>query len=164
MRKRYHIGLILTLGMVLGLSSCIPDETCRKDADIYMGVTCQWNDETTADHELKHEWDTVFVRGLGKDSVIYDNAKSVKMLTLPLRADTDITAFYMRWHQIEDTLFVRHENELTYISMACGCFIYHTIDSVWSQHHFIDSVAIYETAVQDDETGHLRLYLTEYVY
>lgn len=130
------------------LTGCIPDEVCRQDSDIVAGISCEWttiNDE--GELVLQERWDSVTMKGVEKDSILYWNEKNIEIIYAPFRQDTTITGLYIKWHNIEDTLWIKHTNEQNFISMACGCFIYHTIDSVWSGKHFIDTAYVVNTSV-----------------
>lgn len=73
--------------------------------------------------------------------------------------DTNVTQYAIRWHDMEDILTIRHTNDRHYISMACGCVIYHTIDSVWTHGVFIDSLSILNSTVENYEQDNIYLHL-----
>ena len=157
----YIVGLLL-------MASCTVDTACHTTKKIRAGVGLDsmwvWNEEHTA-ITITDKWDTVSVRGIGSDSVIYNHAKNIKSFSLSLRADTNITQFEIEWKHQLDTLSIRHINDYQYISLACGCVVYHVIDSVWSRRHFIDSTYIVESDVQAIDAGHeienVRLVVSE---
>lgn len=140
-------GILLFLVGVL-LMGCIPDEVCRENSEIVAGIGCEW---IKIDNEglevLQLTWDSVTMKGVENDSIIYYNEKNIEQIYAPLRSDTTVTALHIQWHQVADTLWVKHKNEQNFISMACGCFIYHKIDSVWSGKHCIDSAYVVNTNV-----------------
>ena len=105
-------------------------------------------------------WDSITVQGVGSDSVLYDNSYSVTQLQLPLRSDTTVTAFTLTWHELTETLYIRHDNTQRFVSMACGCAIYHNIDSVWFSGTWIDSVKIINSAVEAVKQENIKLYTT----
>lgn len=141
---------ILILLFVLGatLSSCIPDEVCREETKVVAGIGCKWvktNDD--GENVLQLVWDTVSMNGVGRDSVLYDKSLNQNVIYAPLRSDVNQTGMSIKWHGKTDTLWIQHQNEQHFISMACGCFIYHSIDSVWGCKHFIDTAYVVNTSV-----------------
>lgn len=111
---------------------------------------------------MQHQWDTVMVRGIGSDKILYNYACFQNILRLPLRIDTCQTDYQIWCHQQLDTLHIRHTNDRHYISMACGCYVYHTIDSVWANGVFIDSITILNNTVENYEQDNLQLHLRPY--
>ena len=140
------------------LAGCRPGTVCRQDTDTALVVSVRWQqrDSTGATSE-QTAFDSIRVQGLGNDSVLYDNSKNLSSLQLPLRADTCVTAFALLWHGTEDTLFVRHDNTRHFVSQACGCMVYHTIDTVWHSGSAIDSVAVINNTVESDEQENIQL-------
>ena len=92
--------------------------------------------------------------------MLYNNKQSVTQLQLPLRSDTTVTAFTLTWHEMTETLYIRHDNTQRFVSMACGCIIYHNIDSVWFTGTWIDSVKIINAAVETVKQENIKLYTT----
>ena len=156
MHERFGLGILMILMMLAG---CRPDEVCRQDLSIAAGVVLRGTSVDSAGVVSNFtSWDSITVQGVGSDSVLYNNAKSVKTLYLPLRPDTALTMYRLNWHGEEDILYVRHDNTRRYVSMACGCIIYHTIDTVWSDGVWIDSVEIMNSAVESASQNNIRIY------
>lgn len=133
------------------------DTACHTTKKINAGVALDsmlvWNEEHTA-ITITDKWDTVSVRGIGTDSLLYNSTRNINAFYVPLRADTNITQFEIEWKHRLDTLSIRHIRDFQYISLACGCNVYHVIDSVWSQQHFIQSAYIVDSDVQAQDVGH----------
>ncbi len=155
--------------MVVALAaSCTVDTVCHTTKKIRAGVGLDsilvWNPEHTA-ITVTNQWDTVTVRGIGTDSLVYNQIRNIQLLSLTLRPDTNITQFEICWKHQLDTLSIRHINDYQYISLACGCAVYHVIDSVWGGNHFIKQAYIVESDVQAVDTGHeienIRLVVNE---
>lgn len=158
MHERYGLGILMILMILVG---CRPDEVCRQDLDIAAGVVLRGISVDTAGVGSEFtSWDSITVQGVGRDSVLYNNAKSVTILRLPLRSDTALTMFRLIWHGEEDTLYVRHDNTRRYVSMACGCIIYHNIDTAWSGGVWIDSLEILNSTVESASQNNIRIYTT----
>ncbi len=149
------------IGLLILLVGCEPDKSCRQSIYVACRVVLQGTEiDSLGEPVAFHEWDSVTVQGVGNDSVLYDNQYSVNRLLLPLKTDTTITAYSILWHDEYDTLYVRHTNTLNFISMACGCAIYHTIDSTWTNSARIDSLVVINSAIEAVEQDNIRVYVT----
>ena len=127
------------------------------------GITLRWLQVDTAELSTTEAaaWDSITVQGIRNDSILYDNSKSVSQLELPLRDDTTVTAFALRWHGMEDILYIKHDNTLRFVSMACGCVIYHTIDTAWVEGEWIDSIRILNSAVEVMKGENIKVFTTQ---
>ena len=145
----------------LCLVCCQPDTTCRQNTDVVAGIVLRGMsiDSAGIAHEFA-SWDEITVQGVGSDSVLYDSCTNVSRILVPLRIDTNITAFSLDWRNAEDIIYFRHDNTRRFISMACGCVVYHTIDSVWCDGTWIDSVKIVNSAVEPVEQDNVRIFVT----
>lgn len=152
----WKVKIMLILMVTALAASCTVDTVCHTEEQ-KVTVNVGTDSET---------WNTVTVRGIGSDSVLYNQSKNLKLLSLPLRVDTNITQFSIEYKQQADTLSIRHINNYQYISLACGCSVYHVIDSVWSTQHFIQAANITDSDVQPAVKGkeaveNIRLTLNE---
>ncbi len=151
------VGVIL---LIFGIVSCRPDTVCRQEIDVTTGITTEWMLTDSVGNATKQiVWDSVSVWGVGNDSLLYDNSYAVGTLGLPLRGDSSLTAFVILWHNEYDTLYIHHDNTRKFISSACGCAIYHTIDTVWSAGTFIDSLYIVNSSVETIQQTNIHLLL-----
>ena len=149
--------------LAITLLSCQPDIICRIETDVDLGVGCNWKqwDATYLRWNTISKWDSVTVRGIGSDSAKYANEKDLENIYLPLRSDTDWTEYLIEWHNKKDTLKIHHQNIQRYISMACVCIVFHSIDTIEATNHFIDTLNIISTEVQNYKTRHLLLLLDD---
>lgn len=143
------------------LVACTTETTCRKDMDVALVLTLQADSLNNKGHSVKYtNWDSLTVEVLDNNDLLVDNGKGVKQLLLPLRPDTTISAFLMTFHEQTDTLFIQHTPRQYFVSLACGCAIYHTIVAAWSTDYRVDSVQILnanvENAVQENLCIHLH--------
>lgn len=147
--------------MVMLLAGCQPDTGCRTEMEVTAGVTVEWVlVDTTGQGIRQLQWDSVTVQGIGCDSLLYDRAKGAKVLRLPLRVDASQTDYRLTWHEQTDILHIQHTNNRQYISMACGCAIFHVIDSVWADGVFIDSLSLLNSTVENYAQDNIYLHLT----
>ena len=159
MRNSIHTYRLLLLLPFIGLLvSCQPDTVCRQYNTVALGISVQYLSTDSAGNTTTHNtFDSISVQGINNDSVLYTNQHNLDALWLPLRPDTSITAFTMLWHNQYDTLYIMHDNTLRFISHACGCTIYHTIDSVWHRGNAIDSIAIINATVETTQQNNIQL-------
>ena len=67
----------------------------------------------------------------------------------------------MTFHNQTDTLFVEHTPRQYFVSLACGCAVYHTITAAWSTDYRVDSIQIVNANVENAVQENLCLYLHE---
>ena len=153
------LSCVLALGSLL-LVSCEPDKVCHQEMQVYMQVALS-ADSLDAEGEVVNysQWDSVRVIGIGTDvGIIGRNTKSLK---LELRPDTIMTQFLMLYHNQVDTLCIEHTPMLHYVSMACGCQMYHTITRAWSTDMRVDSVSIINASIESVAQVNLCVFMHE---
>ena len=128
---------------------------------VAMVLTLQADSINQKGHTIKYtSWDSITVELLGEYNLLFDNGKSISKLPMPLLPDTTISTFLITFHEQTDTLFVEHTPRQYFVSLACGCAIYHTITAAWSTDPRVDSVQIInanvENAVQENLCIHLH--------
>ena len=69
--------------------------------------------------------------------------------------------FYFAVSYRIDTLYIQHTPRQQFISMACGCTVYHTITAAWSTDPRVDSVSIINASVEAAAQDNLCIYLHE---
>ena len=125
-----------------------------------MGMTVQWTStDTTGVESVMSQWDSVQIWGIECDTVPYIEVKNQNKLWLPLRVDTAVTTYQILWHEQLDSITIHHNNDRQFISNACGCMVYHTIDTVLFGGVFIDSVEVLNTIVSGTTEENILLYL-----
>ena len=150
-------NIILIVAAVL-TAACTVDKQCRTTYNVCMQVVFRADslqaDSTYATYAV---WDSITVQGFGRDSVLYDNRKGINTLQLPLRPDTNMTAYCLTYHDRTDTLYITHNNDIQYVSLACGEVIYHTIESFRATGTWIDSIAMMDSTIQATGKDNIRL-------
>ncbi len=144
--------------------ACTTDTTCRQDMEVAMGVTLHADSLNDKGLAVKYtKWDSITVETVGSNGIgiVVDNKKGLSKLTLPMRPDTTRTAYIITFHEQTDTLFVEHTQRQYFVSLACGCAIYHTITNAWSTDWRVDSVVILNANVENAVQDNLRIYLHE---
>jgi len=167
---RYFHIIFLLISIFL-IQSCVVDEQCRQNKYVEMKVDffhvkASAKRDTVTISTLTI--DSITVRGLAyntttskyeaKDSIIYNDSKSVSTIDLPLHKLSTISKYQIKLNAITDTLTVVHTNTDSYLSLECGCLKFHTINSVASTRHFVDSVSISNSNVNTSHAENIRIY------
>ena len=171
MKNFYSHSIVICLFFLI-FAACTAETTCHKDMAVSMNVTLQADSLNETQHNVRYtSWDSITVQIVGDDSLLIDNSKGLKQLSLflrPVSQDTlegntssIVTAFAMTYHTQTDTLYVEHSPRQYFVSLACGCAIYHTILNAWSSDPRVDSVQIINSNVENALQENLRIHLNE---
>lgn len=149
--------------ILCGITSCAVDTECRQDMRVRMGVSISGDslrlmeDSVTYGHVSYSSVGPMTVYGEGSDSLMADSA-TVSTLYLPLRKDRDTCTYVFAFDGQEDTMEIYYTRKETFVSLACGCAVFATIDSVDWSTNALDSVKIINTAVTTIQETHLKLF------
>jgi len=160
--KHVRFSNIVLVGVyvcVCLLSSCRPDTTCREN--IKTGMICEYRYpyfDKDRQIQISVTWDSISVIGLNQVEPLYDNTRNVKQLSLPMHIAADSTEYALLYHQVFDTICVRHTNNPEFISLECGCAVRHNILSIRHTHHWIDSIAIVKDSIVRAGTTNIELW------
>lgn len=147
--------------LILLMVSCEPDTTCYKDMETYMVVTLRGYTIGADNVRTTYTaWDSIQVQGIGVDTILYSPSK-IEKLALELCPDTTLTAYLMNYHGSIDTLWITHTPRLQFVSLACGCYVNHTLTGARSSDARIDSVVIINASVETVAQENIRIYMHE---
>ena len=156
-----HLLHWVSAWLVLFLVSCEPDTTCYKDMETYMVVTLHADSLDANNTRTTYTaWDSIQVQAIGVDTILY-SPSAIEELTLQLCPDTTVTAYLLNYHGSIDTLWITHTPKLQYVSLACGCYMQHTITGARSTDTRVDSVAIINASVETTAQENIRIYMHE---
>jgi hypothetical protein len=153
--KRLLLIIVLVVGTMILYVCCSSDNTCHQN--LYVVTEANF-------YTLKNDtativtMDSIWVKGLNNDSIIYNNTKSVSSINLPLRKMQDTTVFVVRFNNVYDTLHIVYTNNRQYLSLECGCLVTQTLDSTYSTHHKIKRSKITQPNVGTTEVENLQIY------
>lgn len=160
MRKLFYILII-----ALAATSCAVDTECRQQIDVLVGIQLKGDSLRLAADSVDYEHVTfnsvrgMEVWGVGRDSLIVTEDNSVQQLRLPLRKDADTTAFVLSYCGMRDTLIFTYTRTDVYVSLACGCAVFSTLDTVsCPSMQFIDSLQILNSAITTAKENHIQLF------
>lgn len=107
--------------------------------------------------------DTLTIRAIGTDSVLYNRAVNTSQISLPLsyynEADTLLFDFFGEGYRIEDRLVVKKKNYERFESLDCPVKMFHTLTDVLTTQHLIDSVHIASPKVEYNNGENIKIYL-----
>jgi hypothetical protein len=142
------------------LCSCEPDHVCHQDLQITAQIILSADSISSQGDTIRYnQWDSIAVIGVGSTKGTMGN--KLTKIPLELRSDTTLTSFLLLYHEQVDTLFVEHTPRIRFISMACGCAVYHTILQAWSSDPRIDSISIINSSVESTTQDNLCIYMHE---
>jgi hypothetical protein len=150
------VFLLSVLFFSIVLIRCSPDDICLSNQNaVQVGFYSAYS-ETDKDTTLSD----LSVFGVGRsDSLLYRNV-AVNKLFLPLSMHVDTTAFLLKVSTLQDTLWLAYKRRLSYVSGNCGMAVEITVDTMWFNGRFIDSVAIVQPLIKYNENvENIKLYI-----
>jgi len=157
--KSLPFWVILTF-FITSLMSC--DETECTDSTTVILRGGLYNSDLT-----KYSPDTVSLyakRPFKDDSLLIDTSLIINPLELPLRISGDTSTYIINFiNRLEDenrsdTIHFVHQNKEHFISEACGCVMYHIMDTVIYTRNKIRSISIANKDVTNEEQENIQIY------
>ena len=155
-----HVTYLLVACLLFFTACTSSDGECRKSKVVVMGVSLYKTifDADAEAYVTSPITERLTIKGVTNDSILY-NDQPVSSFVLPLHALQPVTSFVVQRGTLgTDTIVIFHENSTNFISLECGCFVYHTIQTTSTTTHQIDSLVIENSAVQNVTEKHLRIY------
>lgn len=158
MRKQ---GLLFITIVLLCLQvSCTVEKECRTEYTACLNVVLEADSVTRGGETIRMaRLDSVSVQGVGRDTLWMNNQKNVERLGLPLRVDTTCTEYVCTFNSTEEYLRIYHTNNPHFVSLACGCFMYYTIDSIACDGYAIDSIEVLNAQIENVSQDNVRLHI-----
>ena len=109
--------------------------------------------------ELTKSFDSIFIYPENlEDSILYDWARNVNSIRLPLSPFEDFSNFVFTLNDVTDTLQIYYKRQLYFVSEECGFSVNFSLDSILFTLNQIDSAIIIQPKVQAINEEHIRLY------
>jgi len=159
----YNIVLVVVVVVVSSLTSCRPDTVCRENTHVALVSEFRrlYLDEGRQ-LQIDPTWDSLTVVGLGATQPLYNNSKNLVQIALPMHIAGDSTMYTLCYRNQTDTICVRHTNSPYFISMECGCAVNHTLQSIRSTKHWIDSISIVDPSMTTAGTCNIVFWKMDY--
>jgi len=163
---KHSTSLLLIAFVLLGIS-CASNENCTEDRIVKLGVgfyTQALTDTAKNIYTTRAiNLDTLSVRGLATNGTLIDSilykSKSIQKIYLPLNKFENGSKFVLTFKTAKDTVQVLHTNSNYYISLECGCMEVHSIDTVLTTNHLIDSIKIINHKVNATNAEHIQIFI-----
>lgn len=151
---------LIFLFLLLMLMACSNDEECRIDKRVNLTIGF-YKVSTTANATLvAFTVDSISVKGLTRDSLLYNNVKALKSIQLPLRKFYEQTDFELSVNNVKDTISIFYRNNDAYfLSFACGCIVVHEIDEVTFTQNAIKNIVLQQNIVNNITVEHVKIVL-----
>lgn len=98
----------------------------------------------------------------GGDSILINKERNVKTIMVPYGYTQKETIYVFSYSSpafvVTDTLWVEHTNREHFISMDCGISVFSHIDTIRFTKHMIDSLAIVNSELDNDEKDNVHIY------
>ncbi len=162
-KKTFNSVIILFILVILnGLMGCNPSDECRKEKNVVLTIAFKQKvlNQTTGNYSISNlTIDSIWVRSIDRDSLIYNKKRNLQSINLPLRKFSQPSVFQIRFNNVTDTIHIFHQtNENYFLSLECGCIAVHTINEVISTNHYIDSVSVINKDVNTTNTTHIQIF------
>ena len=154
-RHPYTYYLLGAFFIMIGLAAC-SGEDCPINNTV-QGKLAFYN--YAGDAVVYTDTLTVSVVRPQGDSIVLNKKTKVSEVLFPLsythKTDTLILAYGSE--RGRDSLFIRHANTPTLVSIDCGIAMFHTITSVGSTRHWIDSLILTSSEVNYDKRENIQV-------
>jgi hypothetical protein len=145
--------------LILLLAACSNNEECRIEKTVNLSIGFYTESTTETPGLVAKNIDSITVKGLGRDSILYNNKKNIRSIDLPLRKFYEQTDFEITFNNIKDTISVFYRNNDTYfLSLECGCIVAHEIDEVTFTQNAIKNVLL-QNFVNNIKFEHVKVVL-----
>jgi hypothetical protein len=150
--KLRHLTVLL---FPLLLVSCLNDETCEDTASINVRIGFYRVQDNNA---VRYNIDSLTVFGLGMDSIIYNNTRSVGAVELPMDPSRDSCAFVFVFPEINDTVWLYYRRKPTLTSIECGFVNYFELEEIKHSGLLIQETEIIQSSITSSFEEHIRIY------
>ncbi len=148
-------GSVILFFVILFLAGCMQDELCEDltDNPLRIGFYSEQNGEI-----IPESVDSLSVKGLSKDELLYDNQFNVGRIEVPLDVSVDSCGFVLTFPENTDTLMLYYERNLSLVSIECGFVTFFEITDVKSTNNTIQSFLIEESNVTNINEEHIHIF------
>ncbi|MCX6308600.1 MAG: DUF6452 family protein [Bacteroidia bacterium] len=158
MKNRSKLAVLVS-ATVLFLFGC-SSNGCYEDMSVKLYVNFYTLNNKNS--EVAVQVDSMTVKGVGSDSIIYKN-KTLSGFELDLNTNATQTQYLVTTQQngflFVDTLTLEHQSAPWFQSMECGCRVFSSLKACRVNGVIFKSAAIADSAVINLKSEHVRLIL-----
>lgn len=137
------------------------DDTCRENKYVRLQIKLYrdtLNKKTLLRDTFTFSIDSITVKGVGSDSLLYNNQKLISTLQLPLNPAKKEVKYILLLNNIEDTLTIKYNYSDEYLSLECGVLRTFDITTAESTHHYSHSLILSQSKVSTINAENIRIY------
>jgi hypothetical protein len=99
------------------------------------------------------------LRGIDRDSLIYENSSGVKVALIPLNSSTETCSFLVTINEVSDVVTFHYTSFPHLISKECGYTFYHHLESdpVYTKN-VIDTITVSSPDITNLNAENIRIY------
>lgn len=159
---KYFVKISILTLILLAVSCTTKDDNCGELFDMRATISFHEIIDNDSVYSVKaFSIDSITVKGQGNDSILYNNTKRVSSIKLPLKKFDTQTTFEVSFNDTIDIITISYtNNEPHFVSLECGCEVFHTINSVTTTLSYIDSVEIVnrEININSQNAENIKIY------
>lgn len=154
MSKKFRVSFFIMLaGLLVSQYSCTPG-SCLDETESYVKATMYQYAP-----RKKIAPDSLSVRGLNLDTILYKGERNVQVARFPLNSSADTSVFVIKINNITDTLTFIYNSYPHLISKECGYTFYHNIEETpVATHHIIDSISVTKNTITNLNEENIRIF------
>lgn len=149
---------IVLISVILGIASCEDYKDCNAPVETSCGIGFyQILNGTEEDTTLP----ALTMFGIGREDSLLADTLPAASIAVPLDQHLDTTRFFLQPDSTlsnGDTLTVIYTRTLHFVSSGCGFTTFYDIDTAFSTHHYVDSMAIPTKKIVTTNATNVKLY------
>lgn len=149
----YFIPFLFIAGVII---SCNEEEVCDQKVRSMLYATFK---KVKDGEEIDTTLNNLSLRGLGMDSLIYNNVNNLNQIELSLNPEDHTSTFIITLDSIYDTIHLFYQHELIFVSYPCGFTTYYTIDSAKYTTNKIDSLILTNPIIDPESEETYKIFL-----
>jgi hypothetical protein len=156
--------LLFFIAFSSSFPSCLNEDICEDVATLPVRIGF-YRIDTLQTTPPKILIDSITVFGLGNDSIIYNNRKTVGQIEIPMNSVIDSCAFVIRFPDLEDfetssydTLWFIYQRQPNLISMDCGFVTFYELNRINFTRNRIDSIHIDDIRISNTLNEHVKIF------
>ncbi|MBP6436875.1 MAG: hypothetical protein KA288_05695 [Paludibacteraceae bacterium] len=143
--KNIYNRLIVFICLACIFSACVEKE-CITYKHVLVGIELIQDTSNTV-----YTADSITVKGVGSDEIIYDNAKNISSIYLPLKSVSNTTSFDIVLNETPFVLSITHQNIPQLLNIECGTVMFHKIEDATIDGEIQAVIQVENTHVQNRE-------------
>lgn len=151
------LNLLTAFAFSFSLISCEESTVCDLSTDVNVsGAFYSILNDTLEVDTVANVYSSI---GVGSADSLSSGLSNQNSIDLELNPFQDTSSFVVVINNVSDTLTFKYNRSLELLSELCGFITTYEIEEVKSTYHVIDSLAIIDNTVINENELHLKIYL-----